>query len=132
MYITSATDADLPEEDILDTLTLLNWYIHRFWKSLERHIFTATQHIAEAYPHIIPKLPERLQYIHDKDWFPDNFVNIPEIPSETIQKLLLNLKQIQITNYNAETHPFTCKNIPEITNTSLEASPTENMDSIIR
>ena len=41
MYITSATDAELSEEDILDTLTLLTWYIHRFWKSLVRHIFTA-------------------------------------------------------------------------------------------
>ena len=83
----------------------------------------------EAYPHIIPKLPETPQYIYDKDWFPDNFVNIPEIPSETTQKLLLNRKQIQITNYKAETHPFTCTNIPENTNTSLEASPTKNMDT---
>ena len=131
IYITSAADADLTEEDILDTLTLLTWFIHRFWKSLVRHIFTATQHIAEAYPHIIPKLPEKLQYLYDKDWFPDNFVNIPEIPSETIQKLLLNRKHIQITNYNAETHLFTCTNIPENKNAALEASPTENMDTII-
>ena len=100
IYITSAADADLTvtEEDILDTLTLLTWYIHRFWKSLVRHIFTATTHIAEAYPHIKPKLPEKLQYIYDKDWFPDNFVNIPEMSSETIQQLLLNRKHIQITN----------------------------------
>ena len=103
IYITSAADADLTEEDILDTLTLLTWYLHRFWKNLVRHIFTATQHMAEAYPHIISKLPETLQYIYDKDWFPDNFVNIPEIPSDTIQKLPLNRKHIQITNYNAET-----------------------------
>ena len=95
-----------------------------------RHIFTATQHIAEAYPHIITKLPETLHYIYDKNWFPDNFVNIPEIPSETIQKLLPNRKQIQITYYNAETHPFTGTNIPQNTKTSLEASPTENMDTI--
>ena len=65
IYITSATDADLSEGDILDTLTLLTWYIHRFWKSLVRHIFKATQQIAEAYPHIIPKLPETLHYIYD-------------------------------------------------------------------
>ena len=31
----------------------------------------------------------------------------------------------------AENQPFTCTNLPEKTNTSLEASPIENMDSII-
>ena len=131
IFITSATDADLSEGDILDTLTLLSGYLQRFWKSLVRHIFTATQHIAEAYPHIIPKVPETLQYIYDKDWFPENFVYIPETPSETIQKLLLIRKHIQITNFNAETQPFTCTNIPENTNTSLETSPTKTMDTIV-
>ena len=131
IYITPATDADLSEEDLLDSLTLLSWYIHRFWKSLVRHIFTANQQVAEAYPHIIPKLPETLQCIYDKNRFRQNFVNITEILSETIQKISLNRKNIEITNYNAETRPFTCTNIPENTNTSLEASPSENMDTIV-
>ena len=42
MYITCVTNADLSEEAILDRLTHLSWYIHRFWKSLVRHIFLAT------------------------------------------------------------------------------------------
>ena len=58
-------------------------------------------------------------------------MNIPEIPSETIQKLSLNRKNIEITNYNAETRPFTCTNIPENTNASLEASPIENINIIV-
>ena len=57
MFISSVTDADLTEGEILDTLTLLSWYIHRFWKSLVRHIFPATKQIAETYPQIITKLP---------------------------------------------------------------------------
>ena len=60
IYITSATDADLTEEDILDSLTLLSWFIHRFWKRLVRHNFTATQQIAKVDPQIITKLPETL------------------------------------------------------------------------
>ena len=129
VYITSAKDADLPEEDLVDSLTLLSWYMHRFWKILVRHIFTATQQIAEAYPQILTKLPETLQYIYDKSWFPQNFVNITEVPSEIIQKLSVKCKNIEITNYNAETSRFTCTNIPE--NTSLEASPIEDMDTIV-
>ena len=31
MFIICVTDADLSEEATLDTLTLLSWYIHRFW-----------------------------------------------------------------------------------------------------
>ena len=58
-------------------------------------------------------------------------MKIPEIPSEIIQKLSNNHQNIEIKNYNAETHPFTCTNIPEKTNTSLEASPIENMDTLI-
>ena len=30
IYITSVKDADLDDEEILDSLTLLSWYIHRF------------------------------------------------------------------------------------------------------
>ena len=61
--------------------------------------------------------------------FPQIFVNILEIPSETIQNLSINHYKIEIRNYNVETQPFTCTNIPENTNTSLEVSPIENMDT---
>ena len=110
IYITSATDADLTEDDILDSLTLLSWYIQRYWKSLVRHIFTSTKQIAEAYPHILPRLPKALQYIYYKNWFPQKFVNIQTIPSESIQKLSLKRRNVEVTNYNAETQPFTCTN----------------------
>ena len=76
-------------------------------------------------------MPETLHYIYDPNWFPQSFVNIPEIPSETIQKLSINHHNIEIGNYNAETQPFTCTNIPENTNTSLKVSPIENMDTLI-
>ena len=131
MYITCVTDADLSEEAKLDTLTLLSWYIHRVCKSLVRYTFPATKLIVQKYPQLINKLPETLKYIYDPDWFPQHFINIPEIPSETIQKLSINHQSIEIKNYNAETQPFICTNIPENTNTSLEASPTENIDTLI-
>ena len=98
---------------------------------MARQIFAATKLIADTFPQILPKLSETLQYIYDPHWFPQNFVNIPEIPFETIQKLTINHHKKEIKNYNAETQPFTCKNISENTNTSLEASPIENMDTII-
>ena len=72
MYISGVTDADLSEEEILDTLTLLSWYIHRFWKSLLRHIFPATKLIAQNDPQIMTKLPETLHSIHEPNWFPQN------------------------------------------------------------
>ena len=112
------------------SILLLSWYIHRFWKSLVRHVFPATKLIADTLTQKLPKLPETLHYIYDSQWFPQNFVNIPDIPFETIQKLTLNHHNIEIKNYNAETQPFTCTNIPENTNTSPEASPIENMDTI--
>ena len=77
------------------------------------------------------KLPETLHYIYDPNFTPQNFVNITEIPSETIQKLSINHENIEIINYNAETQPFTCTNITENTNTSLEVSSIENMDTTI-
>ena len=129
--ISSVQDAELSEEVITDSLTLLSWYIHRLWKSLVRHILPATKLIAETYPHILPKLPETLHYIHDENWFPENFVNIPEIPSETIQKLSINRQYIQIKKYNAKTSPFTFTNNSEKVNTSLETSPLENMETIV-
>ena len=64
IYISSVTDADLKEEEIFDSLTFLSWYIHRFLKSLVRHIFPATKLIAEANPRIITKLPETLHHIY--------------------------------------------------------------------
>ena len=33
-YIRSVKDADLDEEQIFDSLTLLSWYVDKFWKSL--------------------------------------------------------------------------------------------------
>ena len=65
IYISSVTDADLNEEEIFDSLTLLSWYLHRFWKSLVRHIFPDTKLIADTYPRIITKLPETLYYTYD-------------------------------------------------------------------
>ena len=65
IYISSVTDADLNEEEIFDSLTLLTSYLQRFWKSLVRHIFPATKLIAETYPRMITKLPETLHYIYD-------------------------------------------------------------------
>ena len=59
------------------------------------------------------------------------FIIITEIPSETNQKLFINHHNIEIINYNPETEPFTCTQTPENTNTSLEVSPIENMDTII-
>ena len=34
IYISSVKDAELFEKKCFDSLTLLSWYIHRFWKSL--------------------------------------------------------------------------------------------------
>ena len=67
------------------------------------------------------KLPEKLHYIYDPNWFPQNSVNITEIPSETIQKLPINHQNIEIRNYTKITN----------TNTSVEVPPIENMDTII-
>ena len=131
IYINSVKDADLDDEEIFDSLTLLSWYIHRFWKSLVIHIFPATKLMANTFSQIIPKLHDTLHYTYDPDWFPQNFKNISEIPSETIQKLSINHQNIEIKNYNAETQPFTCTNVPENTNISREASPIENMATII-
>ena len=96
-----------------------------------RHIFPATKLIADTFSRIIPELPETLHYIYDLDWFPQNFINIPVIASETIQKLFINHHKIEIKNCAAKSQPFTCLNVPENTITSLEASPIEHMDTII-
>ena len=99
-------------------------------KRLVRHIFSATKLKAATYPRIITKLAETLHFIYDPNLFPQNFVNILEIPSKTIQKLFINHQNIEIINCIAETQPFPCTNIPENTNTSLEASRIENMNTI--
>ena len=117
---------------MLDSLTLLPWYIPRFWKSLVRHVFPTTKLITEAYPKLLSKIPEILHYIYNSNWFPQNNVNVTEVPSEIIQKLSIIHNNIEIKNYNAKNQPFTCTNLPKNTNTSLEASPIENMDTIIR
>ena len=95
-------------------LTFLSWYIHRFWKKLIGHIFPATKLIADTFTHILPKLPETLHYIYDSHWFPQNFINILEIPSETIQKLTINNHKIEIKNYSAETQPCTVQTFQKI------------------
>ena len=85
-YISSVIKADLPEE-IINTLTLLSWYIHRCWKSLVCHIFPATKLIEKTYPQLLDKLPETLQFVYDSDWLPENFIVIKIVPSENIQKI---------------------------------------------
>ena len=45
-------------------------------------------------------------------------------------KTKIDHNSIEIKVHNAENQPFTLTNIPLITNTSLEASPKENMDTI--
>ena len=96
-----------------------------------RHFFPATKLLADTFPQILPKRPETLKYIYDPHWFPLNFINIPVIPSGTIQKLTTNHHKIEIKSNNAETQPFTCTDISENTNASLEASPIENLETII-
>ena len=98
-YITTVTNADLSGEEIYNSLTLLSWYIHRFCKSLLRHIFPATKQIAKAFSQIIPKLPVTLHYIYDPYWIPKNFINVPEIPSEIIQKLAINDQSIDVLKF---------------------------------
>ena len=48
-YVSSVKDADLSEEEIFDSLKLLSLYIHIFWKSIVRHIFSATKLVAKTY-----------------------------------------------------------------------------------
>ena len=41
-YISSKKRSGFAWSRILDSPTLLSWYVHRFWKNLVRHIFPAT------------------------------------------------------------------------------------------
>ena len=111
--ISSVKDVELNEEEILHSLTLLSRYIHRFWKSLVRHIFPATKLKAETYAQLITNLPETVLYINDPNWFPQNFITFTELPSETIQKLSIDHNKIETKNYNAENQSFTCTDILE-------------------
>ena len=61
---------------------------------------------------------------------PQHFVKITEVRLEIIQKWSINNNNIEFKSYNAEIQPFTCTNLSEKTNVSLEASPVENMDTI--
>ena len=127
--VKSAKDSDLSEEETLDSLTLFtlsSYFIHRFWESLVRQIFPATNLIAETYPQFKLKIPETLHYIYDSNWFRESFITITEVPSEIIQKLAINHNNIEINN--AKNQPFTFTNIPEIT--KPVASPIENMNTI--
>ena len=98
-FINSVKDANLNEEEIPDSLTLLSWYIHKFCKSLVRHVFPATKQVAETYPQITPKIPETLHYIYDPNWFPQNIITITAVPSETIQKSSINHNDIEMKAY---------------------------------
>ena len=79
----------------------------------------------------MPELPETIHYIFDALLFLQNYVTITDVPSEIIQKLSINQINIEIKNYYAEKQPFTFTNIPEKTNTSLEASPIECIDTMV-
>ena len=52
-------------------------------------------------------------------------------PIRNYPKVTINHQNKGIRNYNEETQPFTCTNIIENTNTSLEVSLIENLDTII-
>ena len=130
-YISSVKDGDLIEEDILDSLTPLSRYIPRFLKSLVRHNFPATKLITETYPQLMQQLSETLHYIYNPNWFPQNFIAITQVPSETIQKLSINHNNIELINYNAENQPLKCTDITENVNMSHEASPIEILDTIV-
>ena len=90
MFISSVKNANPPAKEILDTLSLLSWYIHRLWKRLVRHIFPAKKtnpHIPETYPHLMDKLQETLQYIFDSNWFPEGIITITKLPLENYTKI---------------------------------------------
>ena len=130
-YISSLKGAELNEEEIVDSFTLLSWYIHRFWKNLVRHIFPTTKLIAKTYPQFMQQLPETIHWIYDPNWFQQNFIIITEVPLENIQKLSINQNNIEIKNYNAENLLFTFTHNTENVNMFLEASSIENLDTII-
>ena len=77
------------------------------------------------------QIPETLPYIFDLKWFPENFLTVTEVPSEIIQKLKIGYESIEIKSHFAKNQPFTFTNITEYTNTSLEASLLDNMDTIV-
>ena len=76
--------------------------LDRFWKSLVRHIFSATKITAKKYNHLIDKFPETLQNIYDPNWFPESFVTIAKVPSEIKQQLKNHHPQIQLSNHIVE------------------------------
>ena len=80
---------------------------------------------------MIDKLPETLHYFYYSTLFPKNFVTITETQSDIIQNFTIDYNNIEIKIYNAENQPFTFTNTQEITNTSPEASPTDNIDNIL-
>ena len=102
IHISSVKNEDLVQEEILNSFTLLSWYMHRNWKSLVGHIFPAANLISITYSQLISKLPETQHYISDSNWFPQNFVNIAELILEIIQKLTIKHNNIEIKNYNEE------------------------------
>ena len=97
-----------------------------------RHFFSATKLIAETYAQLIDKLPETIHYIYESNCFAEIFITITEVPSEIKQKQQIDRNNFKNKNHNAKNQQFTFTNITKNTNTSLEASPIENMDTIVR
>ena len=78
------------------------------------------------------KLPERIHYICDSNWFPETLLIFTEVSSETTQKLKIHHNNIEIKNQNAENQSFSFANIPDNTNTSVEESSADNIDNIVQ
>ena len=78
------------------------------------------------------KLSEILHHIYDASWFSENFISSTEVPLESIQKLEIDHIRIEIQNHSAENQPLTFTNVPENTDTSLQASPIKNIESKTR
>ena len=129
-YISSAKDAELSQVEILDTLSLLSWNIHRFRICLVTHLFPATKLLAETtYPQLLNITHYQKHYttILSQFLFLQNFITISEVPTEVLQKFKIDRNKIEIKNQNVENQTLTVKNVPENTKTSLEASPIKNV-----
>ena len=95
------------------------------------HIFSATKILVETRPQLMKTLTETLDYIYDVNWFPGSSVAIRDVASEVKQKLQIDHKNIEIQNHKAGSQPFICTYVRRNTNTSLETSPIDNLDTIL-
>ena len=129
-YISSAKDANLPQEEILDSLAFLSWYMHRFWKNLVRHIFQATK-IYSQHIHLINRSTTRntTLYLGSK-LVSGIFCNYHRSTVRNYTKLKIDRKISEIKNYNAKNQPFAFSNFTKKTNKSLEAPSIENIDIV--